>query len=106
MIIVQLMFHVLSTMGIKLCLLLQTRDVKTAPYQLLLEEEMVPNTGKHFSSNFWFVDNNVLAKRVLENSSISWKIRKLRFLPWLVYLRDSKVALSKKWANLPLKSNN
>ena len=57
------MFHVLSIKGAKLCLILLTRDVKTASYQLLLEEEMIPNAGKHFGSNFLFVYNNVLDDR-------------------------------------------
>ena len=48
MIMDQFMLCVLSTMGAKLCLVLLTRDVKTFSYQLLLEEEMVPNAGKNF----------------------------------------------------------
>ena len=53
-------------------------------YQLLLEEEMFPNAGKHFSLNFLFVYNNVLAHR-------AWKFQKfvenqeINGLPWLVY---------------------
>ena len=38
-------------------------DVKTASYQLLLEEEMVPNAEKDFALNFLFVHNNILAHR-------------------------------------------
>ena len=59
----QLMFHVLSDMGANLCLVVLTRNVKTISYQLLLEEKMVPNAGKHFGSIFLFVHNNVLAHR-------------------------------------------
>ena len=59
----QFMFRVLSTMGAKLCLVLPSRDVKAASYQLLLEEEMVPNAGKHFGLNFLSEYSNVLAHR-------------------------------------------
>ena len=41
-------FRVLSTMGANLCRVVLTRNVKTTWYQLLLEEEMIPNAGKDF----------------------------------------------------------
>ena len=63
MIMDQLMFRVLFTTGAKLCLVLPSRDVKAASYQLLLEEEMVPNAGKYFGFDFLFVRNNVLAHK-------------------------------------------
>ena len=59
----QVMFRVLFTTGVKLRLVLPSRDVKAASYQLLLEEEMVPNAGKHFGLNFLSEHNNVLAHR-------------------------------------------
>ena len=59
----QFMFRVLSTMRAKPYRVVQTRNVKTASYQFLLEEEMVPNAGKHFSGIFLSVHNNVLAHR-------------------------------------------
>ena len=118
----QLMFCVLSTMGAKLCLVLLTRDVKTASYQLLLEEEMVPSIRKHFGLNFLFVHNNVLAHRewkfqkFLENPEIK-VLPRLAYLPYLnpikhwrdifdhavnmrefqlINQRDSRMALAKK----------
>ena len=126
------MFLMLSTMGAKLCLLLLTRDFKTAPYQLLLEEKMVPNAGKHFGSNFLFVHNNFLAHR-------AWKFQyflknqEIKVLTWQAYLpylnsikhfwdmldetvnirevkptslKELKVALSNEWENLSQRSNN
>ena len=57
------MLRVLFTTGAKLCLVLPSRDVKAASYQLLLEEEMVPNAGKHFGLHFLLVHKNVLAHR-------------------------------------------
>ena len=50
------MFHVLSIKGAKLCLILLTRDVKTASYQLLLDEGMIPNA-------FLFVYNKFLSHK-------------------------------------------
>ena len=44
----QFMFRELSTLGAKQCLVVLTRNVKNASYQLLLKEEMVPNAGKQF----------------------------------------------------------
>ena len=58
-----LMFHVLSIKRAKLCLILVIEDVKTASYQFLLEEKMIPNAGRHFDLNFLFVYNNVLDDR-------------------------------------------
>ena len=49
------MFHVLSAMEAKLCLVVLARNVKSASYQLLLEEKMVQNAGKQFGSNFLYV---------------------------------------------------
>ena len=63
MIMDQLMFRVLFTTGAKLCLVLPSRDVKAASYQLLLEEEMVPNAGKYFGLNFLSEHISVLAHR-------------------------------------------
>ena len=50
-------------MGAKLCLVLLTRDVKTASHQLLPEEKMALNAGKHCGSIFLFVQSNVLAHK-------------------------------------------
>ena len=44
----QFMFHELSTLGAKQCLVVLIRNVKNASYQLLLKEEMVPNARKQF----------------------------------------------------------
>ena len=55
------MFRVSYVMGANLCLVLLTRDVKTASHQLLPEEEMAPNAGKHCGSIFLFVQNHVVA---------------------------------------------
>ena len=51
----QFKFRELSIVGAKQCLVVLTRNVKNASYQLLLKEEMVPNAGKQFDWNV-FVD--------------------------------------------------
>ena len=56
-------FCVLSTTRAKPRLVVLTRNVQTGSYQLLLDEEIVPNVGKHFSGNFLFVHNNGLAHK-------------------------------------------
>ena len=56
-------FRLLFTMRAKLWLIVLTRNVQTGSNQLLLDDEMVPNVGKHFSENFLFVHNNVLAQK-------------------------------------------
>ena len=56
-------FHMLSTTRAKLCRVVLTRNVQSGSYHLLLDEEMVPNVGKHFLGIFLFVHNNGIAHK-------------------------------------------